>query len=396
MSDSLRINMFGTFSITHGKKTISVRKKRMKIWMLLEYLITYRKREISQGELIELLWPGAQSDNPVNALKTAVHRVRSVLDELGYVDGSEMVQQRRGSYCWNVQIPIVLDAEVFEEMIAQAQASTSAEEAFELYSKAAELYKGDFLHDLPLDSFAETKRTRYKRDYTSAVKHMAEYLNNNEQHEKIVELMETALKFIPHEEAFHTYMMQSLIMLRENQKAAVHYEKASDVFLNEIGTPMPEALGKLYREISPESATSGKTPDDFRNELAKLQTQRSGAFLCKYEVFKDVYRVQARIIARSAMSIYICLITILDEEGNKIDDKNISVYMTRMSTSIKNSMRKGDVFSKYGANKYVLMFPTATYEDGRRIIERIFSTYRQKHTGDELSLTYSLKPIDPV
>ena len=52
----LQVNMFGEFSLTYGGATIDDSGSRSKkLWTLLEYLLVFRDREITQNELIELL-----------------------------------------------------------------------------------------------------------------------------------------------------------------------------------------------------------------------------------------------------------------------------------------------------------------------------------------------------
>ena len=71
--DALKINMLGEFSISCGSKTADGSLSRSKkLWTLLEYLVAFRDREVSQNELIELLWPEGETENPANTLKTII------------------------------------------------------------------------------------------------------------------------------------------------------------------------------------------------------------------------------------------------------------------------------------------------------------------------------------
>ena len=81
MPNKIHITMFGQFSISYRDKRLCENEYRgSKMISLLEYLISQRGREITQNELIDLLW--SDSKNPANALKTLVHRTRAMLDEM--------------------------------------------------------------------------------------------------------------------------------------------------------------------------------------------------------------------------------------------------------------------------------------------------------------------------
>ena len=52
----LYINMLGEFTLRYGENVISDQEGRSKkLWLLIEYLVTFRGKEISQNDLIDLL-----------------------------------------------------------------------------------------------------------------------------------------------------------------------------------------------------------------------------------------------------------------------------------------------------------------------------------------------------
>ena len=54
------------------------------LWNLLGYLIVFRRREIPHYELIKMLWPEDDIDNPSNALKNLIYRIRTNLSKNGH------------------------------------------------------------------------------------------------------------------------------------------------------------------------------------------------------------------------------------------------------------------------------------------------------------------------
>ena len=96
--EKLKITMLGDFSMTYGENTITEQAKRSKkMWTLLQFLIANHNREISQNELISLLWGNKESDNPVGALKTSLHRLRACLAALGLPEGMEVIINSMGT-----------------------------------------------------------------------------------------------------------------------------------------------------------------------------------------------------------------------------------------------------------------------------------------------------------
>lgn len=97
-NEIIYVNMLGEFSITIGSQTIMDRNNQSKKpWSLLEYLITFRDRNIPVEELIDLFWKDEASNNPAGALKTLMFRVRKLLEPLG-VPPQDLITQNRKAY----------------------------------------------------------------------------------------------------------------------------------------------------------------------------------------------------------------------------------------------------------------------------------------------------------
>lgn len=69
--NTIYISMLGGFKLTVQDKVLSDTLNRThQLWNLLEYLIAFRNKTVSQDELIEALWPNDGSENPANDSKT--------------------------------------------------------------------------------------------------------------------------------------------------------------------------------------------------------------------------------------------------------------------------------------------------------------------------------------
>ena len=146
----LRVRMLGNFSISlDGREIDDSGNRSRKVWLLLAYIIYCRKRPISQEELVSLLWGDEEeSSNPLNALKTMFHRVRTTLNQLDSAAGHNLIVRQGGSYAWNTEIPMELDVEEFDQLCGEGAAEQDEERRLACYLQAAGLYQGDFLSKL--------------------------------------------------------------------------------------------------------------------------------------------------------------------------------------------------------------------------------------------------------
>lgn len=134
MPNKIHITMFGQFSISYRDKRLCENEYRgSKMISLLEYLISQRGREITQNELIDLLW--SDSKNPANALKTLVHRTRAILDEM-IPCGGRLIAGSHSSYAFTETDDCVIDSSLFKEYISKAEdESLSRTRRISMYKK---------------------------------------------------------------------------------------------------------------------------------------------------------------------------------------------------------------------------------------------------------------------
>lgn len=125
---AIYITTLGEFSIRLGDRVINdTNNHSKKPWLLLEYLIIYRNREISPDELVELIWGDEDSSNPSSALKTLMFRTRKLLAPLEYPP-QLLITQRRGAYAWNKDLETIVDIDMFEVLAAKSLDLSFSEE----------------------------------------------------------------------------------------------------------------------------------------------------------------------------------------------------------------------------------------------------------------------------
>lgn len=397
----LQINMLGGCSLTYGDRTVDdVNYHTKKSWMLLEYLIIFRNREIPVEELMELLYPGDRGANPLGALKTLVYRVRSMLEELGIPDSRDMILVTRGSYAWNTSVPMVLDADRFELACQRAAAPwIMPEEKLDTCLEAIALYKGDFLSKSMGESWVASLSTYYHSMYVHLVQTTVGMLMGRERWEEIISICAQAIQIDGYEEYFYYYLIRGLVKTGQIQPALEQYKRMYNIFYTELGVTPSAELAALYREISRESGRNAKREASDLPSISAflLKDDRiSGAFFCELEVFKDIYSLEARSVARSKRGVYLALISASMRDGSTPPLKMLNNYMDKLGDCIQSTLRRGDVVSKYSISQYILLLPTSSVENGRLALGRITSRFLEKYPRCPLVLRSSIQEIDAL
>lgn len=392
----LRVSLLGGCAISYGEKTLDLENLRSKkIWQLLGFLVTFRFREISQDELLSIAYAEDASTNPANALKTLIHRVRAALDELGGgLSGKTLILQRGGSYCWNNSIETEADIEGFDRLYASAQTEKDEDRKLDILLKATRLYKGDYMPKFSLEPWAIPINTYYHSRYLQLVDEALSMLSARSEYDDIVDLCYSAITIEPFSDTLYYNLIDSLVKLGQLQAAMIQYEKTTKLFYREFGVTPPEKLQALYKEIL--SSTQGVETDITQVQKKLSQDEGRGAFVCEYEIFKDIYNVEVRAAGRTGRPMHICLITARPLEGRTLSNMAMNEAMQKLISSVKASLRKGDCLARYSVTQLVLLLPLNTNETVERVLHRVTKNYKADYPRSPLSLDYSFQPVEAV
>lgn len=164
------VTMFGKFTLKQEgmevPHAVSLTGRSRRLWTLTAYLILNRNRGVSAQELIDLLWPEAENDNPLSTLQNNVSRARAALAELGFTHAKVIIHNEKGYYRWAPDRETQLDVEQFETLAKAALAEEDMEKSVALAQKAVALYTGDFLTESAAEFWCINLNMYYRSLYT--------------------------------------------------------------------------------------------------------------------------------------------------------------------------------------------------------------------------------------
>lgn len=396
-NDAIKITMLGGFKIESGGVVIQDTAARThQLWHLIEYLVAFRHKTVSQEELIRALWPKSNIENPSNALKNLVYRIRSLLTSQKLPHARDVILLSQGCYRWNNELDTYVDTEEFEEICNQAAAAGLSQNArIKKYMDAIEIYQGDFLPGSCYEGWVVPVASHYRSLYFKCVYAVLGILQEQNRYADIEVICKKALGIDQFDENAHKYLITALVKQGAQTQALAHYNYVTDLFFRELGVNPSSAIRDLYRDVI-KTINDVETDINIVKEDLRESNQTSGAFYCEYEVFKSLYRLEARTAARSGQAIFVSLLTVSDSQGGMLDLKLQSKVMDNLAEVIKNGLRKGDVFSRFSATQYVLMLPTLTYENCMMVMDRIIKRYKQTYRSKAIEILAKIQPLSPI
>ena len=394
--EKIQVKMLGQFSIRCGDVAFSDTVGRTKqVWMLLEYLILNRKREVSQEELISILWETGNSENPSNALKNLVYRLRTMLAQSD-LPSLDYILYKRGAYSWNSEIPCQVDVEFLEEYWSQAEKpEASEEERLEACWKAIELYEGRFLPKSSYEQWVASLSSYYHQIYLNSIWVICPLLESRRRYKQIVQICRKAVAIDEYEETLYEILINALIQLGDHKEALKQYEHITDKLYRDLAVNPTCRIRDLYRQII--SAIKGVERDILviKEDLQETD-QAMGAYFCEYEVFKSMYQVMARRVQRTGQSGYILLFTLTDTENEIPQPKVLNRAIGLLQTAIGDSLRKGDIYARFSNSQYVVMLTSINYENCEVVSRRIETRFYLLMRNKKVLLHKKMHPMDTI
>ena len=197
------------------------------------------------------------------------------------------------------------------------------------------------------------------------------------------------------EEDIHCMYLRSLYGQNKYDLAMLHYEKVNKMFYESMGNYYPEKLRTEFQKLLAENSDIVSDVEDVHKELS-AQGESKGAFVCDYQVFRQIYRMEARRLKRLGMAEYVMFLTLRRKnkmyQGAAVDSV-LEQGMTRLEEQLRSSLRIGDVVTRYSVTQFIVMLPACSYESGIKVGERIEKQFANVSKKLRLELRVELQEL---
>lgn len=393
----LQVYNFGCFVVQRGPVIINDSTRRSyKLWNLLAYLLAYREKRHPSQALYELLW---SEDNdvtsPEHALRTLIYRLRQVLNQ--GPSGNETVPHiiyTQGAYSWNPAVDFWMDAVEFEEKCARAGGlmNTDPAGAALAFREALFLYKGEYLPELSHCEWTTALRHSYRRLYVDSILQCNSLFKKERLYSDIRRNCENALQLEPLEEEIHQQYIEVLLEEGKTRQALEHYEETTAYLYRELGVIPSPALRNLYRRIK---AAGEGIEMDLALVLQGLKERQpdGGAFKCDPEMFRLLYKLEERRVARTGQSVYLILLTLTRPDYSVAGKAALDEVMPVLENTVLSSLRRGDVITRWNEAQLLLLLPGLNFEQAELVLGRIKNRFTALPVRPPVTLRGKLHPL---
>lgn len=195
--------------------------------------------------LLSLLCGEMDEESARRSFKTLLAEVRAQLRSL---DASiEWIVGDGDALTFHPLAPLWLDTEIFETALATPTRNLT---------QALKLYRGDFLDgfflkDSPgFETWTRSTRDHFRHLYLSALRHMAEFYESEEQLAQAISCTQMLVEADPLSEEAHARLMRLYWQNGERIEALRQYEKLCAVLARELAVKPMDSIQALYRHIA--------------------------------------------------------------------------------------------------------------------------------------------------
>ncbi len=375
MSKKIIISIFDGFEIMmDGKPILENLSNTRKTKLFVAYLLVNSERPITHQELFELLWSGEDYANPATALRTLLYRFRSMIDNEGADALSGAIISHRGTYQWNRDLDVSIDALDFKALAeAGINPTISATRRKEYLEQAIDMYRGTLLPDFSSEPWLIAKSASYRDMYVEAVMAYIEILKGENQTAKIAQVCERALQLAGTSE----------ILELEAQIAKL-------TIANPDATAKSSVVA-YYNEVRDLSVKLQDETDRLQTELQEEVIEQQ-AFLCEYRTFKELYNLQRRMQSRSKATIFLGLMYVRIDKTESTDPLYEEKIMNDIVGVCQRMLRVGDAICRKADSEIAILFPSENYEDAVGVLERLKAAAKER-TDEENVIVYRVRPL---
>jgi DNA-binding SARP family transcriptional activator len=346
---------------------------------LFSTIIYFHKGGVSKPALIEFFW--SESENPSNALKYAIFRLRNKLSKLDDFKDYNWIITKKNGYGFNENLEYIYDIDSFNKLVYENEFSLTK------INKAIKLYNGGFLIEID-HMYVYNLRMFYEDLFTQFIIKSTKIFLDKGNFLEVSKIMENVLAMDYLNEEFMLIYLRSLIELKKYNYALEYYKKVSEEYYSLYKKPIGDKVGNLFNDYVESDKYICNDIEDIAKLLKVTKDIKSPIFV-KFLVFQKFYELFCRRSQRSHKCISIVLVKLVSE--NELESK-----MNILKGIIDQSLRSSDIYCKLGEDEFVFIFTIRDDYDIFTIMSKLQARFFTKCKRDEVKFHFYNRTIDQL
>lgn len=392
------IYTLGKFLIHQGDQVASESTNRSKrMWEIFKFILSNRDKVLFPETILDSIWPERDYADPGTVMRAQMFRLRKALNVDEKKSLAANLVYTQGCYHWKNNVNCWIDVDEFENFANRANSLSAEqpEEAINFCQKAIYLYKGEYLPESSFSEWVVPLRSHYHDLYLECVFTLADLLKEKHAYKEIIKLCEQASIIDYFEEKIHIKLIEALMAEGLVTRARAHYSEVTSAYYREMGIKPSDSMKRLYRIIGQETGSYELDLDTIQEGLRGKEVV-NGAFLCDVELFRYFYKLERLRSERSGTSVLLGLLALAKRDYSMPHSEELKDAMQYLQDAILDSLRKGDVVTRWNEAQFLLLLPGLNREQAAKVLDRIENKFLRKCHLKELVLHKKFESLLPL
>ncbi|RMG05431.1 MAG: hypothetical protein D6726_01345 [Nitrospirae bacterium] len=241
----IEIEALGGFVLRREGEDVTLPARTPKITLtLLKALIAYGGEGVGYEKISDVLWPETDGDRAYRSFKSSLHRLRHILGNEGAVIVKDGLVTLNRQICY-------LDINEFEYLLKEAKKvqRDDPEGAAQILRRAIDLYKGHFLGDAAVESWAVSLRERLRSRYISAIKNLGGFLESRRRWEEAAGYYERGIETDELAEDFYRSLISCYLAQGKKSDALRVYDRCRETLSSVLQIEPSAETDALMKQI---------------------------------------------------------------------------------------------------------------------------------------------------
>ena len=238
----LTIQAFGRPQVKVGEKLLTMSDWQTKSVRDLFYYFLTMEKPMTKEQIGIVFWPVL--DEPAKLkirFKNEIYRLRRAV-------GSETILFENERYRFDRSLDYEYDVDAFEGFLYQARLAKEPEMQIELYQKAINLVRGNYLEGIDA-TWALTERERINQGILYALLALVDLLKNTGRVREAIDACQQAIEHDPTFETAYLTAMKIYLQLDDRVSALKLYENYTEIMESELDLPPSPEMEAFFKRL---------------------------------------------------------------------------------------------------------------------------------------------------
>jgi two-component SAPR family response regulator len=231
--NDIRINILGFFEVITRRGIITLDElSSEQCSKLAVCLLRNRDRRHSIDDIFEMLWPNRITDNPYDAVKSIVYRMRK---SMASICEKPLIVAAKGTFIINPEVNPILDTDMFLELCKKASDENLPKfDRLTMCRKAVALYRGDLMSGADIsEHWLMTRRSHYRLAYASLMKTFIKLLIEVERYTEMADVISASQGVVFSDPQIQWLLIQTFMGTKRYDLALNHFHVANKLLTRE-------------------------------------------------------------------------------------------------------------------------------------------------------------------